>query len=325
MSEQTSQNASDEIDLGVVFEKIKSFFKSILIGIIQIFQFFWNHKFVLAGLLVIGVGIQYYLKSTSESTFLNQFFVRTNYGSTEYVYSKVNSINSKLETGDSLYNKYIFGEYYDRVKEVEVVPVIDVYDLVNKSEQNKETFKLLLNEFGDISFLEDEININEYKTHKIKIYINGQANNEMISNLLYDHLASNTYYNELKVSTLENLGEQLIENKRIRQQIDSIVKENKTNIGFSNDEKNSINFSGSQNLRELLDQKRVLLRNDIQIQEQLSSEDEVLKIIDSSFGIYDAERTSSFLKIPIGLVGLYCLVFFFMYLKRSVDNFVKKD
>jgi len=25
MSEQTSQNASDEIDLGVVFEKIKSF------------------------------------------------------------------------------------------------------------------------------------------------------------------------------------------------------------------------------------------------------------------------------------------------------------
>jgi len=325
MSEQTSQNASDEIDLGVVFEKIKSFFKSILIGIIQIFQFFWKHKFVLAGLLVIGVGIQLYLKSTSEPTYLNQFFVRTNYGSTEYVYSKVNSINSKLETGDSLYNEDIFGEYYDRVKEVEVVPVIDVYDLVNKSEQNKETFKLLLNEFGDISFLEEEININKYKTHKIKIYINGQANNEMISNLLYDHLASNTYYNELKVSTLENLGEQLIENKRIRQQIDSIVKENKTNIGFSNDEKNSINFSGSQNLRELLDQKRVLLRNDIQIQEQLSSEDEVLKIIDSSFGIYDAERTSSFLKIPIGLVGLYCLVFFFMYLKRSVDNFVKKD
>jgi hypothetical protein len=30
MSEQTSQNSSDEIDLGVVFEKIKSFFKSIL-------------------------------------------------------------------------------------------------------------------------------------------------------------------------------------------------------------------------------------------------------------------------------------------------------
>ena len=323
MSEQTSQNASEEIDLGVVFEKIKSLFKSILIGIMQIFQFFWKHKFVLAGLLVIGIGIQYYLKSTSESTFLNQFFVRTNYGSTEYVYSKVNSINSKLKTGDSLYNEDIFGEYYDRVKEVEVVPVIDVYDLVNKSEQNKETFKLLLNEFGDISFLEDEININEYKTHKIKIYINGQANNEMISNLLYDHLASNTYYNELKVSTLENLGEQLIENKRIRQQIDSIVKENKTNIGFSNDEKNSINFSGSQNLRELLDQKRVLLRNDIQIQEQLTSEDEVLKIIDSSFGIYDEERTSSFLKIPVGLVGLYCLFFFLKFIARRALKIVK--
>jgi hypothetical protein len=235
----------------------------------------------------------------------------------------VNSINSKLETGDSLYNEDIFGEYYDRVKEVEVVPVIDVYELVNKSEENKETFELLLDEFGDISFLEDEININEYPTHKIKIYINGQADNEMISNRLYDHLASNSYYNELKVSTLENLGEQLIENKRIRQQIDSIVKENKTNIGFSNDEKNSINFSGSQNLKELLDQKRILLRNDIQIQEQLTSEDEVLKIIDSSFGIYDEERTRSYTILPIIFVGIYCLVFFIIYLNKRIKRFIQ--
>jgi hypothetical protein len=324
MSEQTSQNASDEIDLGVVFEKIKSFFKSILIGIIQIFQFFWKHKFVLAGLIVIGVGIQLYLKSTSESTYLNQFFVRTNYGSTEYVYSKVNSINSKLETGDSLYNEYIFGEYYDRVKEVEVVPVIDVYGLVNKSEENKEAFELLLDEFGDISFLEDEININEYPTHKIKIYIKGQADNEMISNRLYDHLASNLYYNELKTATLESYKDQLQQNKAIRTQIDSILKDQKGNL-FPKLDNNVINFSGSQDLKELLIQKQELLLNDLSLRNRLSLNGEVLKIIDSSFGIYDAERTRSFLKIPVGLVGLYCLVFFFMYLKRSVDNFVKKD
>jgi hypothetical protein len=322
MSEQTSQNASDEIDLGVVFEKIKSFFKSILIGIIQIFQFFWKHKFVLAGLIVIGVGIQLYLKSTSESTYLNQFFVRTNYGSTEYVYSKVNSINSKLETGDSLYNKYIFGEYYDRVKEVEVVPVIDVYELVNKSKENKETFKLLLDEFGDISFLEDEININEYPTHKIKIYINEQADNEMISNRLYDHLASNSYYNELKTTTLESYKEQLEQSKTIRTQIDSILKDQKGNT-LPNLDNNAINFSGSQDLNELLSRKQELLINDLEVRNSLSSEDEVLKIIDSSFGIYDEERTRSYTILPIIFVGVYCLVFFIIYLNKRVKRFIE--
>ena len=251
MSEQISQNASDEIDLGVVFEKIKSFFKSILIGIIQIFQFFWKHKFVLAGLLVLGVGTQSYLKSTIEATFSNQFLVKTNYGSTEYLYSKVNSINLNLEAKDSLYIKDLFGEHYDKVKEIEVVPVVDVYGLVNKSEQSKEIFELLLDEFGDISFLSDEININEYPTHKIKIYIEGQAYNEMISNRLYDHLAGNLYYNELKTATLESYNQQLEQNKTIRIQIDSILKDQKGNL-LPKLDNNAINFSGSQDLKELL-------------------------------------------------------------------------
>ncbi len=324
MSEQTSQNASDEIDLGVVFEKIKSFFKSILIGIIQIFQFFWKHKFVLAGLLVIGVGLQLYLKSTSESTFSNQFLVKANYSSTEYLYSKVNSINLKLKADDSLYIKDILGEHYDKVKEIEVVPVIDVYGLVNKSKENKETFELLLDEFGDISFLSDEININEYTTHKIKIYIKGQAYNEKISNRLYDHLASNSYYNELKTATLESYKEQLQQNKAIRIQIDSILKDQKGNT-LPKLDNNAINFSGSQDLNKLLIQKQELLLNDLTLRNRLSSNDEVLKIIDSSFGVFSEERNQSYLIIPSIFLGIYFLFFFFRYLSRRILSFVGKD
>jgi hypothetical protein len=323
MSEQTSQNTSDEIDLGVVFEKIKSFFKSILIGIIQIFQFFWKHKFALAGLLVIGVGIQLYLKSTTESTFSNQFLVKANYGSTEYVYSKVNSINLKLEEDrDTTYLKEIFGEQFIRVNELEVIPVIDVYGLVNKSEQNKETFELLLDEFGDISFLSDEININEYSTHKIKIYIEGQTDNEMISNRLYRYLASNLYYNELKTTTLKSYKDQLEQNKTIRIQIDDILKDHKGNT-LPRLDNNAINFSGSQDLKELLSRKKELLLNDLSLKNRLSSNDEVLKIIDSSFGVYDTERTINFLIIPILLVGLYCFIFFVRYLAKRATRFIE--
>ena len=323
MSEQTSQNTSDEIDLGVVFEKIKSFFKSILIGIIQIFQFSWKHKFALAGLLVIGVGIQLYLKSTTEATFLNQFLVRTNYGSTEYLYSKVNSINLKLEAEDSLYIQDIFGEHYDKVKEIEVVPVIDVYGLVNKSEENKETFELLLDEYGDISFLSDEMNINEYAIHKIKIYIEGQTDNEMISNRLYDHLASNSYYNELKTATLESYKEQLEQSKTIRTQIDSILKDQKGNT-LPKLDNNAINFSGSQDLNDLLSRKQRLLIDDLSLKNRLSSNDEVLKIIDSSFGVFSKERNQSYLIIPSILLGIYFLFFFFRYLSIRILSFVGK-
>jgi hypothetical protein len=152
MSEQTSQNASDEIDLGVVFEKIKSFFKSILIGIIQIFQFFWKHKVRLIILLIISISLQYVLYTQSEKVYTNEYLLRTNFDSTEYLYNKVNSLNTKLESEDTVFLKQVFGIHYNKVNELEVVPVIDVYNLVDKSENNKEIFELLLDEYGDISF-----------------------------------------------------------------------------------------------------------------------------------------------------------------------------
>jgi hypothetical protein len=324
MSEQTSQNASDEIDLGVVFEKIKSFFKSILIGIIQIFQFFWKHKIRLLILLFISISLQYALYTQSEKVYTNEYLLRTNYGSTEYVYKKINSINIQLEAKDSLYIQDIFGEHYDKVIEIEVFPVIDVYGLVNKSKENKETFELLLDEYGDISFLNNEINISEYTTHKIKIYIEGQAYNERISNRLYDYLASNLYYNELKTATLESYKEQLEQSKTIRSQIDSILKDQKGNT-FPKLDNNAINFSGSQDLNELLSRKQGLLTNDLSLRNRLSSNDEVLKIIDSSFGVFSEERNQSYLIIPSIFLGIYFLFFFFRYLSRRILSFVGKD
>ncbi|MBZ9652267.1 GumC domain-containing protein [Psychroflexus montanilacus] len=322
MQDHPTQSSSDEIDLGVVFEKIKLFFKSILIGIVQVFQFFWKHKFVLLGLLVIGFVLQYYIKSISEPTYTNQFLIQTNYKSTEYLYDKVNSINAKIESKDTADLKVIFGNAYARVKEVEVEPVIDVYSLVNESTETKETFELLLDEFGDFSFVEDKININEYPTHKLKIHIKGKQDNESIAKKLYASFAENPFYEKKKNLTLENLQEQLLENKTIRSQIDSIIKEQKGTLDFSTADNNSINFSGSQNLQGLLNLKRLSLETDLELIEKIATEDEVLKIVDTTFGVYDDEKNISYLVIPQILIGLYCLVFLLVYLKKKILNFV---
>lgn len=322
MQDHPTQSSSDEIDLGVVFEKIKLFFKSILIGIVQIFQFFWKHKFVLIGLLVIGFVLQYYIKSISESTYTNKLLIQTNYKSTEYLYDKVNSINAKIESKDTADLKAIFGNAYARVKEVEVEPVIDVYTLINESKESKETFELLFDEFGDFSFVEEKININEYPTHKLKIYIKGKKDNESIAKQLYTSLTENPFYEKKKDLTLQNLQEQLLENKTIRSQIDSIIKEQKGTLDFSTADNNSINFSGSQNLQGLLNLKRVLLETDLELIEKITTEDEVLKIVDTTFGVYDDEKNISYLVIPQILIGLYCLVFLLVYLKKKILNFV---
>lgn len=325
MNDQSSQNQNDEIDLSVLFNKIRSFFKSILIGLVQVFQFFWEHKLRLFILLIIGIGLQLLLKTQVQKIYTNELLVKTNFGSTEYLYGKVKAINTKIESKDTTDLKVIFGKAYSRVIGVEVEPVIDVYSLVNESTESKETFELLLDEFGDFSFVEEKININEYPNHKLKIYVKGKEENESIAKQLYTSLAENSFYNEMRDLTIESLQEQLVENKKIRKQIDSIIKEQKGALNFSTADNNSINFSGSQDLQELLNQKRVLLSSDLKIKEQLSSEDEILKIVDSSFGVLSKERNINYLLIPLFLIGAYSLFFFLKYLKTTISRFVKQD
>ena len=321
MSEQTSQNTSDEIDLGVVFEKIKSFFKSILIGIIQIFQFFWNHKIRLIILLVIGLGLQYFSSTQIDKLYVNEYLVKTNYNSTEYLYSKVKSINAKLKSDDSLYLKKVFGSEYERVDELEAEPVVDVYTLVNRSEENREIFELLLDEYGDMSFLKEEININEYPTHKIKIYIKGLEDNESISTQAFNFLSNNSYFNELKETALKSYKVRLAENKVIRAQIDSIIREQKDNAVPKLDN-NAISFTGSQDLQELLSQKKDLLDDDLTLRNQLSTNSEILKTIDSTFGVLSKDRNLSPITIPLSIVGIYILFFFFKYSKKRVSRII---
>ncbi|MBZ9777942.1 hypothetical protein LB452_03310 [Psychroflexus sp. CAK8W] len=323
MSDQSSQN--DEIDLSVVFDKIKSIFKSILIGLVQIFQFFWNHKFRLLIVLIIGIGIQLMFSTQVDKIYKNEFLVKTNFGSTEYLYSKAEAINQKIKDKDTVFLSSIFGDEYERIEEVRVDPVVDIYSLVNRSQENKEIFELLLDEYDDISFIGNAINRGEYPTHKISLLVNGVSLNKVLSLELYNYLTNNPYYNDLKQLALNSYEEQLKQNKSIRSQIDSIIKDQKDIGVFPKTNDNAINFTGSQNLRELLSQKQELLDNDLRLKNNLSTNDQVLKIVDSNFGVLSEEDNRSNLIIPASLLFIYTLFFFFRFLKINILKVIKES
>lgn len=322
MAENIPTQNAEEIDLGYLFERIKSLFKSILIGIVSIIQFFWKHKFRLIVILVVGLALHYLYSSFNKKVYSNEFLIKANFGSVEYLYSKVDYIDSKLKSNDTLFLKTVFGDNYERVREVNVEPVIDVYSLINKSEENKAAFELLFDEFGDFSFIEEDLNIREYPLHKIKVFIKGENNNDVISNNFYEFLASNPFYNELKKNLIENLHSQLLENKKIRAQIDSIVKEQNATFGFTPDENNSVNFSGSQDFRGLLNQKSNLLSIDLEIKDRIKSEDKVIKIVDTSFSVLSEELNFSKFLIPFVLVFVYCMFYFLKYISRKTINYI---
>jgi hypothetical protein len=320
MAENIQTQNTDEIDLSVFFKKIESFFKSILLGIIMFFRFLWKHKIRLLILLLIGIFLKLFITTQISRIYVSELLVRSNFGSTEYLYGKIKSINSKIDKEDTLYLKNVFGKNHHRVKELEVVPVIDVYHMMDNTDGKQELFKLLFEEFGDIAFLEEDINVNEYPNHKVRVFINGAEENKNIADALLIFLLDNSFYNDLKLNHLESYGEQLKENKIMRSQIDSIIehRNNKTPKPGNN----AVNFEISQDLSLLLKQKQNILLNNLELKTALTSENEVIKVIASSYGLLSEKRNLIYTILPFILAAVYCLVYFSNYLVKRILRFV---
>ena len=101
MSTKVPQNTTDqEIDIFQLSKSIGNFFDRINAAIFQSIQFFVRNWVVVLILLIVGFGFGWYLDSNKKS-FENQVIVTPNFGSVDYLYAKIDLIQSKVISGDT--------------------------------------------------------------------------------------------------------------------------------------------------------------------------------------------------------------------------------
>src|SRR3990167_6143990 len=100
MNKNVSNNQEDqEIDLSQISRKIGNFFEWISERIFLGLMFFIKNKIIVAILLVLGISTGWYLDKTQKN-YNHQIIVTPNFGSNDYLYSKINLLNSKIKEND---------------------------------------------------------------------------------------------------------------------------------------------------------------------------------------------------------------------------------
>jgi hypothetical protein len=313
MSTKVPQNTTDqEIDIFQLSKSIGNFFDRTNAGIFQSIQFFVRNWIIVFILIILGFALGWYLDS-NKKTFQNQVVVTPNFGSVDYLYSKIDLIQSKVISGDTSFLKNVVGISDPKlIKKIEIKPIADVYKFIEDKEQNFELIKLMA-EVGEVKkVLEDNVTSKNYTLHTISFVSNKAINEKEVVEPLMKYLNDSEYFAEIQKIGYKNLEQQIAQNDTILLQIDNVLNgfSNKVN-GGSNDR--LIYYNENLQLNDIIKTKQKLVTDQGENRLKLISFDKTIREINSTLNINDNKITNRKLKFlfPIFLIFMFVLVSLF--------------
>ncbi|OXB01258.1 hypothetical protein B0A75_06725 [Flavobacterium oncorhynchi] len=319
MSTKVPQNNSEqEIDIFDLSKTIGNFFDRINALLFRSIQFFIRNWIIILVLIVLGFGLGWFLDS-NKKTFQNEVIVTPNFGSVDYLYSKIDLIESKIVSGDTVFLKKVVGISNPKaIKKIEIKPIADVYKFIEDKEQNFELIKLMA-EVGEVKkVLEDNITSKNYTFHTISFVSNKEVNDKEIVLPLMQYLNSSEYFNALQKIGYKNLEQQIAKNDTIIAQIDDVLN------GFSSTVKNGpkndklVYYNENTQLNDLIKTKQTLIVDQGRNRLKLVNYDKAVKEINTTLNINIVKLTNGNFKIL--LPAVFILLFIFIHLFKKFYN-----
>lgn len=322
MNKEVPHHQNDEeIDLSRVSEKIGELFQDFNAFLFRCIQFFIKNGIAITILLVIGFAFGFYL-DINQKTYDHQVIVAPNFKSTDYLYSKIDLIESKIEENDTVFLKSIGVENPVALSKIKIEPIVDVYNFIGDSEQNLELLRLMAQN-GDLkSVVKEAATSKNYNYHTITLSTKEIMDERDIVEPILDYLNTSAYFSEVQKISINNIQQRIADKEGILVQIDEILE------GFSakntNNQKNDklIYYNENTQLNGIIRTKDSLVNVLGFLKLDLYNSK---KIINDSATILNIRNKTSIngkrkFIVPLLFVSLFLLGYFFLsfYRKQSL-------
>lgn len=327
MSQNTNNSDNQDIDLSMLSKKIGDFFDGIASSIFNCILFFKRNLLWFCGLTVVGFGIGVYLDTTNKS-YDSEIIVRPNFGSTDYLYSKIDLLESKIKENDTLFLKSIGIDRPKTLSLIEIEPVIDIYSFVNNgydknSAQNSQNFELvkLLAEDGDINkIIKDKVTSKNYTSHKIHIRTKGFILDSKVIVPILNYLNQNEYFETLRKTQIQNVTFKMLKNEEVINQINDLLNEFSNSAKTNQKSEKLVYYNENTQLNEIIKTKEILLVELGNQRMELTSLDKFIKKISSVINIKNENVTNGNLKFVLPLFLIFGFIFIYLF-----SSFYKKQ
>jgi len=226
MTNERNNNTQEEIDILVLFNKIRTLFLKSILFFFRTFKEIVLAWKKLAILIVIGAVLGYVTESITEKESAKEasILLRINFDAGNYVYDAISLINQKIEAEDESFftNDMKFNED-EILQEISIKPVIDLKDIL-KDDINANEIRTL---FENLEF-EDNLAMTEgfrsdYEYHILALNISSSASNSSVKKII-DYFNTNPLFIGLKERQLQSISSTIFNNEQTIDQIDKLIE-----------------------------------------------------------------------------------------------------
>nr|WP_315205730.1 hypothetical protein [uncultured Flavobacterium sp.] len=311
---QPNNQEDQEIDLMQISKKIGSFFQNINTFLFNCIQFFVKNAIVISILLVIGVGVGLYLDVTKK-IYNHQITVTPNFGSTDYLYSKIDLIESKIKERDTVFLKEIVGiKNPKEIIKIEIKPITDVYKFIENKTENFELIKLMA-EGGDIKkILEDNLTSKNYSLHTITFKTKKQTDiTETVQPILI-YLNETDYYKKVQKETVNNIQIKMIQNDTIISQINGVLNGFSNMVNGAQKSDKLVYYNENTQLNDVIKTKETLINEQGIHRIELVGLDKIIKDNSSTLNIENTNSVNGKLKLVLPVLFLLSFILIRLFL-----------
>lgn len=230
MANPNHNDPNTEIDLAQVSAKVKGYFTRVNDSFFDGILFIKRNIIAIAVVVLLGAALGFYMDSGPKA-YAQKIIVHPNFESVDYLYEAVDEINMKIKQRDSVFLKSIGIAHPRQIAKIEIEPVVDIYNFMNKSEgEQKEDrdrklaiFELIAENGNMKDVLTDPTTSKNYENHLITITSRDKAKQSQIVEPVMAYLNSNPYFKQKQAEYINNVNLKLISNDSSIKQVDRVI------------------------------------------------------------------------------------------------------
>jgi hypothetical protein len=239
-----------------------------------------------------------------------------NFESNEYLYKKIDFLNSRIIENDTVFFKSIGISNSEIIGKLEIKAINGVFQFVNQGGETKQNFELLklMAEEGNIQeIVKSDVASKNYYLHNITFKTSEKASQKGIINPILNYLQDNNFYKIQQKIYQKNNDNKIQFNDSLIVQIDKLI------LNLSNNKGGNISFSEEKGISELINKKDQLIKETQSLIINRSLFEEIIKTQNVSINNINTKGLNHKMKLflPILFIILYVIIYNFIVLYKK--------